>query len=185
MFLRSNHGVLGANDNLSAVTAVLEIGKYLVNNLPEEVEICLISFAGEEHMRGSKRFISCHKKELIERNSFLFNLECLSAETFLLATGETMFLVKLSLPLIQIIEKAAKKLELPVTKKPLSFAGSDAANFSRKGIHATTLFGLSTKGVPVDWHTLQDIPERLNGDSIARAAELALQVTYDIDELAK
>ncbi len=185
MFLRSNRGVLGANDNLSAVSAVLEVGKYLVNNLPENVEVWLISFAGEEHMRGSKRFVSLHKEELIERNAFLFNLECLSAETFLLATRETMFLAKHSLPLIQIIEKAAIKLELSVTVKPLTFAGSDAANFSRKGIHATTLFGLSTNGVPMDWHTLQDTPERLNGASIACAAELVLQVIYDLDELAK
>ena len=64
---------------------------------------------------------------------------------------------------------------------PLKFAGSDAANFSRKGIHATTLFGLAKKGTPPDWHTKNDIPERLSGERIAEATEIALHFVELVD----
>ncbi len=184
--LRSNNVVLGANDNLSAVAAVLEIGKYLSINRPAKTEVWLISFAGEEHMRGSKRFVSEHKEELKNRQGMLLNLESLNAEAFLIATGETMFLAKHSPLVIEFASKAAEKvagkIDFSYRVANLPFAGSDAANFSRKGLHATTMFGLATTGIPTDWHTLNDIPENLVGSRIAKAAEVALQFVYDIDQ---
>jgi hypothetical protein len=180
-FLRSNTVVLGANDNLTAVAAILECGKYFSKNKPEETEIWLVSFAGEEHMRGSKRFVSEYKPVLIEREAMLFNLECLSSETFLLATAESMFFAKHSSKVVEIGKKAAEDLKIPVNVGPLKFAGSDAANFSRKGLHAATLFGVAKKGTPSHWHTLDDTPENLNGKNIARGAEIALHFVELVD----
>ncbi|MFX0015475.1 MAG: M28 family metallopeptidase [Candidatus Hermodarchaeota archaeon] len=180
-YLRSNKVVFGANDNLSAIGILLECSEYLSRNRPETTEIWLISFAGEEHMRGSKRFVSLHHKELLERKALLLNLECLSAEVFLVATAEYMFLTKHSSLVVDKVIKAAHKVKVPIKVGPLPFAGSDAANFSRKGLHAATLFGLSKTGVPDYWHTLNDTPEKLSGPNIAKAVEIALQFVYDID----
>lgn len=184
--LRSNVVVLGANDNLSAVSAVLEIGRYISSNRPNKTEIWLISFAGEEHMRGSKRFVSKHEKELQERQGMLLNLECLNAEAFLIATGETMFLAKHSPLVVQYADNAAKKvaekIDFSYKVGNLNFAGSDSANFSRKGLHATTIFGYSTTGVPNNWHTINDSPEKLVGSRMVKAAEVALQFIYDVDQ---
>ena len=180
-FLRSNTVVMGANDNLTAVAAALECGKYFANNKLKETEVWIVSFAGEEHMRGSKRFVSKYKQDLSDREAMLFNLECLSADSFLLATAETMFLAKHSNKVIQIGKKAAEDLGIPIEIGPLKFAGSDAANFSRKGLHAATLFGLSKKGTPNDWHTVNDIPENLSGEPIAKATEIALHFVELVD----
>ncbi|MFX0182162.1 MAG: M28 family metallopeptidase [Candidatus Hodarchaeota archaeon] len=182
LFLRSNKSVLGANDNLSAIAAVLECGKYLSQNKPKQTEVWLVSFAGEEHMRGSKRFVSRHREELEKRRAFLLNLEGLSADEYLIATAEYMFLTKHSFKVYKKLEKSAKKVDLPFRVGPLFFPGSDAANFSRKGLNATTLFGIPPKDTPIYWHTLQDTPDRLNGASIAKAAEVVLQFVYDVDE---
>jgi len=182
LFLRSNRSVLGANDNLSAISAVLECGKYLSQNKPEQTEVWLVSFAGEEHMRGSKRFVSKHHEELVERRALLLNLEALSADEYLIATAEYMFLAKHSPQVYERLEKSANKINLPIKVGPLLFPGSDAANFSRKGLYATTLFGLPKKGTPIFWHTLQDTPDKLNGASIAKAAEVILQFVYDVDD---
>ena len=180
-FLRSNTVVLGANDNLTAVAAIIECGKYFSKNKPEDTEVWLVSFAGEEHMRGSKRFVSEYRPVLIEREAMLFNLECLSSETFLLATAESMFFAKHSSKVVEIGKKAADDLKIPVNVGPLKFAGSDAANFSRKGIQAATLFGVAKKGTPSHWHTLDDTPENLNGKNIARGAEIALHFVELVD----
>ncbi len=180
-FLRSNTVVMGANDNLSAVAAAIECGKYFAKNKPKETEIWIVSFAGEEHMRGSKRFVTKFKQELTDREAMLFNLECLSADTFLLATSEDMYLAKHSSKVVDIVKKAAEDLQIPITVGPLKFAGSDAANFSRKGLHATTLFGVAKKGTPPDWHTKNDIPDRLSGEKIAEATEIALHFVELVD----
>ncbi|MFX1338313.1 MAG: M28 family metallopeptidase [Promethearchaeota archaeon] len=181
-FLRSNKVVMGANDNLSAVAAAIECGKYFSKNKPKETELWIVSFAGEEHMRGSKRFVSKYKHELMEREAMLFNLECLSAERFLLATAEPTYLAKHSTRVIDFVKKAAEDLKIAIEVEPLKFAGSDAANFSRKGLHATTLFGLSKKGTPPDWHTENDIAERLSGERIAQATEIALHFVELVDQ---
>ncbi|MFX1284964.1 MAG: M28 family metallopeptidase [Promethearchaeota archaeon] len=181
LYLRSNKVVFGANDNLTAVAATLECGRFLSQNRPDQTEVWLISFAGEEHMRGSKRFVSLHHKELKKRQALLLNLECLSADIFLVATAENMFLAKHSPLVFEKVSQAANRVNIPVKVEPLRFAGSDAANFSRKGFHATTLFGLSNKGIPNYWHTLNDTPDKLSGPSIAKAAEIALQFVYDVD----
>ncbi|MFX0210437.1 MAG: M28 family metallopeptidase [Candidatus Hodarchaeota archaeon] len=181
LYLRSNKVVFGANDNLTAVAAILECGKFISQNKPEHTETWIISFAGEEHMRGSKRFVSLHYKELKEQQALLLNLECLSANLFQVATAENMFLAKHSPLVFEKVSQAANRVNVPVKVEPLRFAGSDAANFSRKGLHATTLFGLSKKGFPNYWHTLNDTPDKLSGPSIAKAAEVALQFIYDFD----
>ena len=181
-FLRSNTVVMGANDNLTAVAAIIECGKYFSKNKPKNTEVWLVSFAGEEHMRGSKRFVSKFKQELKERNAMLFNLECLSADGFLLATGESLFLAKHSQRVIDIAKKAAKDLSIEIDVGPLKFAGSDSANFSRKGLDAATLFGKTKKGTPRDWHTVRDVPERLNGAGIAKGAEIAIHFVELVDK---
>jgi Zn-dependent M28 family amino/carboxypeptidase len=181
LYLRSNKVVFGANDNLSAVAAIIECGKYISQNRLKNTEIWLVSFAGEEHMRGSKRFVSLHHKELKERQGLLLNLECLSADRYLVATAENMFLAKHSPVVIEKVSQAAKRARIPVEVGPLRFAGSDAANFSRKGLHATTLFGLSSTGVPDYWHTLDDTPDKLFGPKMAKGAEIVLQFVYDVD----
>ncbi|MHA1214198.1 MAG: M28 family metallopeptidase [Candidatus Hodarchaeales archaeon] len=181
--LRSNTGVLGANDNLSAVAAVIQCGKVLSKNRLENTEVWLVSFAGEEHMRGSKRFVLRHFEELKKRDAMLLNLECLSAEKFLLATHEPMFLAKHSKKVINLVKNAANKLNIAIDVGVLPFAGSDSANFSRKGLHATTIFGLSKSGLPLYWHTLDDTPENLNGKTIAQGANIALQFVQDLDIL--
>jgi hypothetical protein len=182
IFLRSNKAVMGANDNLTAIAAIIECGRYLIANKPDQTEVWLIAFAGEEHMRGSKRFVSHYYEELKQRKAMLLNLECLNTNEFLLATAENMFLAKHSPTIVEKVAKAAKKVNVPIEIGPLRFAGSDAANFSRKGLPATTIFGLSETGMPSYWHSLEDTADKLNGSYIVRAAEIALQFVYDIDK---
>ncbi len=182
LFLRSDNVVMGANDNLTAVGAVMECGRYLAKHRPEETEVWLVSFAGEEHMRGSKRFVAQHQKELRSRNGMLFNLETLSADDLLLATREPMFLAKHSSKVIDLISSAANQVGVPIRVGPLPFAGSDAANFSRKGLHAATLFGLAKEGLPPYWHTLEDTADKLSGPKIAKAAEIVIQFVLNVDQ---
>lgn len=180
--LRSNRGVLGANDDLAGLAAVIEAGRFISQNRPENTEVWIVAFAGEEHMRGSKRFVQKHYDELKGRNAIMFNLECPSADYFLIATEEKMFFAKHSPLAVEYAKKAAENIDFDVKVEALPFAGSDAANFSRKGLHAVTLFGLSAKEhAPYYWHTMDDAPENLKPEPIAKAAEMAKNFVYVVD----
>ncbi|MEM2189889.1 MAG: M20/M25/M40 family metallo-hydrolase [Archaeoglobaceae archaeon] len=179
--LRSNRLSLGANDDLAGVGVVLEAGKFLRANRPKNTEVWIVAFAGEEHMRGSKRFVEKHYEEL--KDAILFNFECPSADYFLVGTEEKMFFAKHSPKAVEIARKACERVKANFKVGSLPFAGSDAANFSRKGLHATTIFGLAKDGVPYYWHTLEDVPENLKLDSINKAVEIAIEIALTIDEI--
>ena len=181
-FLRSNTEVLGANDNLSAVAVVIESGKRLSKDKPEDTEIWLVSFSGEENMRASKRFVNKYYNELKEKNAMLFNLEVLSGDEFLLATAEPFFLAKHSKRVIEKVEKAADNINLPLRIQPLPFAGSDAANFSRKGLDAAVLFGIVNNGLFPHWHSVEDTPEKIDGEALEKAVELVVEFVRVTDQ---
>jgi len=178
--LRSNKVSPGSNDDLAGVGVVLEAGRYLSANRLKSTEVWIVAFAGEEHMRGSKRFVEKHFDEL--RDSMLFNFECPSCDYFLVATEEKFFFAKHSLRAVEIARKACERVNATFKVGPLPFAGSDAANFSRKGLHATTIFGLASDGAPYYWHTLEDVPEKLKQDSITKAVEIAIEIAKVVDE---
>lgn len=178
--LRSNRLSLGANDDLAGVGVILEAGRFLSKNRLRNTEIWIVAFAGEEHMRGSKRFVEKHREEL--KDSILFNFECPSADYFLVATEEKMFFAKHSPKAVEIAKKACERVKANFKVGSLPFAGSDAANFSRKGLKATTIFGLAFDGAPYYWHTLEDTPEKLRLDSIAKAVEIGIEIARIVDE---
>ncbi|TDA25158.1 MAG: hypothetical protein DSO00_09020 [Archaeoglobi archaeon] len=178
--LRSNRLSIGANDDLAGVGVVLEAGKYISSDRPKNTEVWIVAFAGEEHMRGTKRFVKRHFEEL--KDAILFNFECPSADYFLIATEEKMFFAKHSPKAVEIAKKACERVKANFKVGSLPFAGSDAANFSRKGLDATTIFGLANDGAPYYWHTLQDTPEKLKPDSISKAVEIAIEIARVVDE---
>ncbi|MEJ2279602.1 MAG: M28 family peptidase [Candidatus Lokiarchaeota archaeon] len=73
--------VPGAVDNLSAVSIILGIAKYLKehkNIIPDNVEIQLISFGCEEAgLRGAYRYVEQHIEELKEYDTININMDAL------------------------------------------------------------------------------------------------------------
>ncbi len=180
--LRSKNVTLGANDDLAGVAAVMEAGREISQKRPEKTEVWVVAFAGEEHMRGSKRFVEKHYSELKSRDAIMLALECPSADYFLIGTEEEMYFAKHSPEAVEYARKASENLDFDVRVAPLPFAGSDAANFSRKGLKAVCIFGMSAKdNAPYYWHTMQDIPENLKAEPMEKAKELVKNFVYTID----
>ncbi|TDA33931.1 hypothetical protein DSO06_06655, partial [Candidatus Nezhaarchaeota archaeon WYZ-LMO8] len=95
-----------------------------------------------------------------------------------------MFFAKHSPLAIQYAKRAASTIDFEVKVAPLPFAGSDAANFSRKGLHAVSIFGLSAKdNAPYYWHTMDDTPENLRPESIEKAILFTKNFVYIVDSL--
>ncbi|MGC9126539.1 MAG: M28 family metallopeptidase [Thermoplasmata archaeon] len=180
--LRSNRAVPGANDDLAAVASIIDAGIRLSIQRPEKTEVWIVAIAGEEHMRGSKRFIRNHLNELKSRNSMVFNLETPSGDYFLVTTEEKMFLAKHSPEVVDILVQAAEKTGSKYRVGSLPFLGSDGANFSKAGIRAATVFGLCEKdSMPCNWHTMNDVPENLNQEMLEKARDILVNAVYIFD----
>ncbi len=177
---RSNRVSPGSNDDLAGVGVVLEAGRYLSAKRLKSTEVWIVAFAGEEHMRGSKRFVEKHFDEL--KDSLLFNFECPSCDYFLVATEERMYFARHSQKAVEIARKACERVGANFKVGHLPFAGSDAANFSRRGLNAVAIFGLARDGAPYYWHTLEDTPEKLKPSPITKAVEIAIEIAKVVDE---
>jgi hypothetical protein len=63
----------------------------------------------------------------------------------------------------------------------LGFGGSDAANFSKKGLKAISLIGLTPEKYPDTWHELTDTPEFIEEDKLETTLNTTIQFLKDLD----
>jgi len=176
--LRSNQLVLGANDNLSGVAVTLVIGEYFHKNRPENTEVWVISFGCEECMRGSKRFVFKHIAELEE--AYLVNFDSVGVGKIAIVDSEKMFAATHSAELCNMLQESARKAGFTIDIRAMDFGGTDAANFSKRGLKAATIIGLD-KDFWKFWHSLKDTPEIIEVDKLQTCAEIGIQFIEDLD----
>jgi len=180
--------VLGAYDNLTGVAVVLGIGKFLSDNkesLPKHTKVRLISFAGEEAgLRGAKRYVKQHYKELIENKTIIVNMDSIGKkEIVIIHNKESGIGAKHDPKIYQEILRIAKNLNPSAKVLPLPFGATDAAAFSKKGIPATSIGSLNLKDeLAPYYHTRYDTPEVVDKEALGQFLEICLNYLKSIDE---
>lgn len=177
--LRSGKVVKGANDNLSGVAVTLGVGEWLIRNPLQHTEVWLVSFSCEENMRGSKRFARAHKEEL--QHAYLLNFDCVGVGELNIIASESMFRTKMTSDLCIKVAEAAKSAGLSIPIIALPFGGTDASNFIKANLQATSLVGLSGK-FPAHWHTLEDTPDKIDSKVLLDAVKVAVAFLQLVDE---
>jgi len=184
------HPVLGAFDNLSGVAVVLGIGKFLSehkNNpevFPGHTKVYLISFAGEEAgLRGSKRYIDTHYKELKEEKTIVINMDSIAKkEIVIIHDKEPGIGAKHDPKVYQPLLEIAKKVNPNAKISPLPFGATDGAAFSKKGIPAISIGGLNLKDeLPLFYHTRLDTPENVEKEALGQFVEICLEYLKYVD----
>ena len=185
--LKSSTQTLGANDNLSGVSVTLGAAEYFSKNRPNNVEVWLISHGCEECMRGSKRFVDRHLKELLGRNTYIINFDTAGAGKLVIVSEEKMYTTKHSLEICKVLRESAAKLHLkyPVEIEPFSMGGTDSAFYSKKGLRATSVIGLADDGFPVIWHNREDKPNKINKDNLYDMLKLSIQFVEDLEQMER
>ncbi|MFW9938177.1 MAG: M28 family metallopeptidase [Candidatus Thorarchaeota archaeon] len=180
--------VLGAYDNLSGVSVVLGIGKFLFYNkesMPKHTRVHLISFAGEEAgLRGAKRYVLQHHIELIDNETIVVNLDSIGKrEIIIIHNKESGIGAKHDPKIYQEILRIAKNLNPNAKILPLPFGATDAAAFSKKGISATSIGSLNLKEeLAPYYHTRNDTPEIIDKEALGQFLEICLNYLKHIDE---
>jgi Zn-dependent M28 family amino/carboxypeptidase len=171
---------LGANDNLSGVAVTLGVGEWLTQHHLRHTEVWLVSFACEENMRGSKRFAQRHQKEL--RDAYLLNFDMVGSGPLMIITAEPMYRTTLTLTLCSKVGEAARTAGLAIPLKRLTFAGTDASNFIKAGLQATSVGAVMPEKGPNYWHTLQDTPDKITPQTLLDAVHLAVTFLQRTDQ---
>ena len=191
MFFHSYKPVPGAMDNLSGVSVVLGIGKYLAENknnsevYPTHTKIYLISFAGEESgLRGAKRYAKAHFNELKETRTQVVNMDSISKKDQLIIHNKESGIGANHDPEIyERLLKIANNLNIGVKLSALPFGATDGAVFSKKNISATSLGGLNLKEELVPYyHTRLDTPEVVEKEALGQTLQICLEYLKFIDK---
>ncbi|MFX0034370.1 MAG: M28 family metallopeptidase [Candidatus Hermodarchaeota archaeon] len=184
------HPVLGAFDNLSGVSVILGIGKYLTENkdnpniFPKHTKIYLISFAGEEAgLRGSKRYITTHFKNLKEEETIVINMDSIGKkEIVVIHDREPGIGAKHDPKLYKPLFEIAKKVNPNAKISPLAFGATDGAAFSKKKIAAVSMGSLNLKDELVPYyHTRLDTPEVIEKEALGQFVAICLEFLKSVD----
>nr|MDO8100747.1 M20/M25/M40 family metallo-hydrolase [Candidatus Njordarchaeota archaeon] len=184
--LKSGTQTLGANDNLSGVAVTLAVAEYFSKNRPKNVDVWVISHGCEECMRGSKRFVGKHWRELERKNTYTINFDTAGVGKLVIVSEEKMYTTKHSQEICKMLQKSASKchLKYPVEIKPFLMGGTDSAFYSKKGLKATSVIGLAKDGFPVIWHNREDKPDKIDKNNLYDMVKLSIQFVNDLEQLA-
>ncbi len=190
LFFHSYKPVPGAFDNLSAVSVVLGIAKYLSENksnneiFPKHTKVHLISFAGEEAgLRGSKRYIKAHYDELITTHTKVVNMDGIShKDQLIIHNKEPGIGVKHDPEIYELLLKIANDLNIKAKLSSLPFGATDGAAFSKKGIPAADFGSMNLKEVVSFYHTRLDTPDVVEKEGLGQALQICLEYLKRIDK---
>ncbi|MHA1819025.1 MAG: M28 family peptidase [Promethearchaeota archaeon] len=201
----TNKASPGANDNLSGLSVVSIVSKYLIGHpeiYPKNLEIWCMSFGSEEGgMMGSKTMAKIVKKEIDSFNSsaeqttgensglyiptsdiWVINFDSIAANgPLLIATAEPMYRVKYVPVVYNALSKSAERSGVPYICRSLA-AGTDSSPFGRKNIPATGIVNMGDGTKPPNWHSLKDTPQNLEKIGIKNSIKLLLQFILDLDK---
>jgi hypothetical protein len=192
-FFASKKGTPGAGDNLVASMVAMTVGKHFkeVEHLKHTRVIVLSFDAEEEGLRGARAYVKKHKEQLKEIPTYLLNADCLydEKELFFLMSDLNNF-VKFDNDFVDELLEISEIAGRFVFKQPISFltGGTDAAEFAKAGIKATTLIGMPwTNDTRMkSYHTPNDTLEHVSFNVIVYALDIFMSyIKYKDQEIGK
>jgi hypothetical protein len=163
--------VPGANDNLSAVGALLALAAAFHERPVEGVRVLLVSTGSEESFsEGMQAFGERHFAELDPHQTEFLCLECLGGQTLTLLEGEGMLRMRdYTSQTREALADAASRAGVEVRRGIQTVAATDAIIALRAGYPTATLAALEHTKLPINYHWPTDTPDALHWDTIEDA----------------
>ncbi|MEM6316392.1 MAG: M28 family peptidase [Bacteroidota bacterium] len=185
-FFYDKKGTPGAGDNLICTAIAMEVGKYFSAKKIEgtglkHTRVVVASWDAEEcGLRGARAYVGAHLPQLKSVPTYNFNLECMyDVRQLGFLTSDLNSFVPLSEEMVDDCLAVSQHLGYSVKKVPFPFlaGGTDAAEFAKVGIEATTLAGMSwvdKQGKPA-YHTPRDTIEAVDDKAVAASIHIAIE----------
>jgi Zn-dependent M28 family amino/carboxypeptidase len=167
--------VPGANDNLSAVAALLELARAFAADPPRDLRVLLLSTGSEESfMEGMRGFVSRHRAELDPARTRYLVLESLGSPELILMEGEGMIRMHdYDAAMRAAVAAAATAASVPLRRGLRSGLATDALISHLAGYPTATLASIDEYKLPVNYHSQRDLPHRVDYGTIAAAVRVA------------
>ncbi|HEX8083562.1 MAG TPA: M28 family peptidase [Solirubrobacteraceae bacterium] len=166
--------VPGANDNLSAVAAMLEVARALSEEPVEGARVLLVATGSEESFEeGMAGFVRTHAHELPKDDTWFVVLDTVGSPHLILLEGEGMLLTRpYDEELKDAIAAAADEIGVPIIREHWLSFGSDSLVALRKGYKTATIASFDDFKLPTNYHQMTDVADNLEWDTVEAAANV-------------
>jgi hypothetical protein len=163
--------VPGANDNLSAVGALIAVAAALNQRPLSGVRVVLLSTGSEESFsEGMQGFGRRHFADLDRKQTEFLCLECLGGPSLIVLEGEGMLRMR-DYPhsMREALAAAAAEAGVSVERGLRTVAATDALIALRAGYPVVTLASVEYTKLPLNYHWPSDTPDALHWRTIQDA----------------
>jgi acetylornithine deacetylase/succinyl-diaminopimelate desuccinylase-like protein len=169
--------VAGANDNLSAVGALVALAGELAERPPEGVRVLFLSTGSEESfMEGMQAFGRRHFPELDRATTEFVCLECVGSPHLCIVEAEGMLRMRhYTQSSRDALERAGRDAGVELTRGLRTVAATDALIALRAGYPTCMLGAVDDTKFPAEYHWPTDVPDNLTWSSIDGAVEVCLR----------
>jgi hypothetical protein len=167
----------GANDNASAVAAMLTCAETMLKDLPADVELWVAGVGAEEvGCNGMHALVGAHRDWPLEHTYFV-NFECVGGGTLRFIRSEGM-LRKVSYPptLVEVARRVAASDAFGAITGTDLLAATDGHVPADIGYPTLSLISLEANGVPRNYHRLEDTVDGIDMPLVVRAADFGAAV---------
>ncbi|HEV3000637.1 MAG TPA: M28 family peptidase [Solirubrobacteraceae bacterium] len=166
--------VPGANDNLTAVAAMLEVARALRDEPVEGVRVLLVSTGSEESFEeGMLAFVQRHAHELPKDRTDVVVLDTVGSPHLILLEGEGMLVARpYDERLKDQIAAAAEEVGVPLIREHWLSFGSDALVALRKGYRTALLASFDDHKLPTNYHQPTDVADNVDFETVRQAADV-------------
>ena len=166
--------VPGANDNLSAVAAMLAVGRRLAEDPVAGARVLLVSTGSEESFEeGMSAFVARHEHELDRDKTDIIVLDTVGSPRLILMEGEGMIVKRpYDAALKDTIEAAARDAGEPLIREHWLSFGSDALIGLRRGYRTALIASFDEHKLPTNYHQPTDTADRVDYATVEAAAKV-------------
>ncbi len=166
--------VPGANDNLSAVAAMLAVAGLLAEEPVSGVRVLLVSTGSEESFEeGMSAFVARHEHELDRDTTDIIVLDTVGSPRLILMEGEGMIVKRpYDAALKDAIEAGARDAGEPIIREHWLSFGSDALIGLRRGYRTALIASFDEHKLPTNYHQPTDTADRVDYATVESAARV-------------
>jgi peptidase M28-like protein len=175
----SRDSVPAANDNGTAVVALLALARRFLAEPPEGVRVILLSTGSEESFsEGIKAFGERHFDSLPRESTFFLCLETLGATHLLALQGEGFLKMRDYPPrALGFVEGVAEELGIWLYPNLRTYNGTDALEPRVAGYETVALCSCTDKKQPGRYHWPNDVAANVDFGTLERAIEISDSAT--------
>ena len=175
--------VPGANDNLSAVGALVALAHELAQRPPEGVRVILLSTGSEEgFMEGMQAFGRRHFQALDTATTEFVCIECVGSPHLCVVEAEGMLRMRYYTESSrERLARAGTEAGVELVRGLRTVAATDALIALRAGYPTCTLGGVDDTKFPAEYHWPSDVPDNLDWESVEAATDVCLSYLRGTD----